>query len=229
MGRPKKNSTETAPASSGSNVSDDTLKEFLDKARKMRRLHEKAAKEAEPYKEAEKAALGEYRSFLKVAKKAGVSVEALTAVLAMEKQDRDVTIAEERQKIRLMALSGEFPSIQTDLFDGLDLAPPEGEEADKIAAERAYDEGVFAGSEGKLTRDGNKHVPGSEAYDAWDRGWLAGQKTLAEQLRPKGKKKHAKEPKPAAKTIDQAVTEIGAWRDGVEPMPELETEEVPFD
>lgn len=206
----------------GSNVSDATLQEFYDKARKSKRELEFAEKEAEPFKLAVKSKLGEHRAIFKAAKKAGVIPEALARVLAMERIDADVILAEERQTVRLMAKSGQFPSIQTSLFDGLDLEPPEGAEADKMAADRAYDEGFYCGKDGK-NRDLNKHEPGSEIFDAWDRGWLAGQRPLVASLAPKGRKPGKSK---AKLTVVQSAPEPEA--PAADDMPAIE-EEAPFE
>jgi hypothetical protein len=161
------------------NVTDDTKLEYFRDA-------ERAYQDVEAAQREVKSAMGTYRGILKRAKKAGVSTEAITFTLQARRLDHDDLKKREQEKARMMALAGVWPSIDQDLFK--DFKPTKdiiAREKDAILASRAYDDGVFHGNEGK-NRTLNPHLQGSEAFDAWDRGWIAGQaKIVRERLSPK--------------------------------------------
>ena len=161
------------------NVTDDTKLEYFRDA-------ERAFQDVEAAQREVKSAMGTYRGVLKRAKKAGVSTEAITFTLQARRLDSDDLKKREQEKARMMALAGVWPSIDQDLF--ADFKPTRetvDKNKDAISASRAYDDGVFHGNEGK-NRVLNPHLQGSENFDAWDRGWIAGQaKIVRERLSPK--------------------------------------------
>lgn len=185
MARPKKAVIEHTT----SNVTDETRTEFWRKALQAKQEHEKALELA-------KSAGGIYRSVLKAAKKAGVDHEAIAHVLSMRFADPDLILAKQRETVRMLAISGVMPRIQTDLFAALGLEPSlSEEEMAKVEVERAYENGTKAGSEGE-NRTVNGFPPGSELFDAFDRGWIAGQEGLVKGIFGAGDAK-AEDPEPA--------------------------------
>jgi ribosome modulation factor len=176
-------SHDNVPQFTGSNVPDDVKKDFYKKALRAKQEAEKAA-------EIYKAANADYRLVLKAAKKAGVSSEAIAYALAARLIDKDELIALEREKARMLALSGVWPSIQEDFFDRL---TPGVDLTNETTIEVSYDNGHTCGIKGE-NRSLNPHHTGTEKWDAWDRGWLQGQGTNVEKLskapRPKKQTKH---------------------------------------
>jgi hypothetical protein len=167
----------SAPAT---NVTDQTRLDFYRKALKAKQESEAADREA-------KAARGVYRAVLKDAKKAGVSTDSITFALAARHIDGDELLIEQRERMRMLAISGVMPTIQTDLFEGVGKKPDlSEEEAGKIAVDRAYDDGYFSGNNG-VSRSLNKHFQGTEEFEAWERGWVAGQAKIITTLAPKAK------------------------------------------
>lgn len=163
-------------SSPATNVTDKTRREFFAKALKTKQAHEEAVSLAQSL-------LGAHRSVLKDAKKAGVSNKAIARVLAERMEDPDIIQIEEQEYIRMKAISGQPFAFQDDLLGGptLNLSDKEMEE---ITVDRAYDDGVFSGAAGQ-TRSVNKHFAGTEQHDAWDRGWIAGQRQIVEGMAPK--------------------------------------------
>ena len=150
------------------NTTDATKREYYSKALSARQLLEAAQREV-------KTLNGQYRAVLKDAKTAGVTTDALTFALKARNIDPDELFAQQRDRIRMLALSGVMPTIQADLFKAVGSeAAPSGPEAAHNAAERSYDDGFFRGNAGD-NRSLNNHPPGSEPWEAWDRGWIAGQ------------------------------------------------------
>lgn len=166
------------PSLSASNVSDATRLDYFRKALKAKQQLEQAQGEV-------KAANGVYRAVLKDAKKAGVTPDELTFALAARHIDSDELLLQERNRIRMLAISGVMPTIQDDLFETMKIEVS-AEDQEAVTAELAYDDGVKSGANGK-TRSFNPHFQGSDKYDAWDRGWIAGQKTIADGM-PSAKK-----------------------------------------
>jgi hypothetical protein len=158
-------------ADSGANFTDKTWLEFYKKALTAKQTLELA-------QEIASSANGVYRGVLKAARKAGVDSSVIAQVLGERMQDQDEITARQQAYIRLRVLAGVFtPTKQDDLLAG-------AQKGGDIDAARAYDDGLFAGSKGE-NRGNNKHHAGSEEFDAWDRGWLDGQKRLAQTLKPK--------------------------------------------
>ncbi len=179
MGTPPKNKDEVI-TSAGSNVTDDTRKEYYSKAKMALREFEKAHEIAKSAKSA-------YTNVLKSAKKAGLSTKAIARVLAERMADPDELVREEQEYIRIMALSGVMPTFQASLFG--DAPDPELVEEGTIDA--AFDAGNSCGLAGR-NRQENPHFQGTEKWEVWDRGWIAGQEVLFAKAGPKkakGKKK----------------------------------------
>jgi hypothetical protein len=164
------------PSLQATNVTDETCLSFYRKALKTKQAHEEAHSVAT-------AALGAHRDVLKEAKKAGVSTEALARVLRERALDHDEVERGEREYLRMKAVAGAPLRFQDDLLGGptLDIS---NEDAEKIADDKAYDDGVFAGSAGH-NRVNNNHAPGTSAFEAWDRGWIMGQKQIVGGMAPR--------------------------------------------
>jgi hypothetical protein len=163
-------------AFAATNVTDETKLSFFRRALKTKQEHERAHELAT-------AALGEHRAVLKAAKKAGVDQAAISRVLRERMLDPEEVLKSEQEYLRMKAISGAPLRLQDDLLGGptLDLSSADKE---KIEEEKAYDDGVFAGGAGH-NRSTNKNAPGSSAFDAWDRGWLQGQKQIVSGMAPK--------------------------------------------
>lgn len=180
-------------SSAATNVTDSTKREFFRKALSAKQDLEAAQREA-------KAASGHYRSILKDAKKAGVSTDAITFALASRHMESDDLLKEQQERMRMLALSGIMPTIQTTLFATFDTTEAEIKgAANEINADRAYDDGFFGGNGGK-NRDTNPHIQGSEEFDAWDRGWLLGQEKIVRSMAPKETK--ARKPRKGKLTVE---------------------------
>jgi ribosome modulation factor len=160
----------------------------------------RAKQEAEKAAEIYKAANGEYRAVLKAAKGAGVSSEAIAYALKVRHLDKDDLMAAERDKARMLALSGVWPTIQEDFFN---LLTPSPDLENETTIDMAYDNGHQCGLKAE-SRSINPHVPSTEKWDAWDRGWLTGQGGNVQKLGPKPKR-----PTKAEKEAAFAAAEIG--------------------
>lgn len=187
MVRHKTPDDETMPPAKGSNVTDETRREYYKRSLK-------AQQEIDRAKEVLKSAVGELRAIMKGAKTAGVCTAAISTALKLRLRDKEDLIYEQRETARMLALSGVWPSIQTDMFNTLmptDLTA-------EITVEVAYDNGHACGLKGE-NRTINPHVPGTDKYDAWDRGWLMGQGGNVEVLTPADKKSRKKHKEAVAK------------------------------
>lgn len=134
----------------------------------------KTQQEIEKASEIVKSAKSAHSQVLKDAKAAGLSAEAINGIkqaLKKRHKDQDELIREQREEARFLAISGLWPSIQTSLFPS---EVPEVEYTSDVAASVAYDNGYQAGVKGEL-RTVNPHHAGTEQFDAFERGWLAGQ------------------------------------------------------
>lgn len=173
----RRQSDDQAPPPRGSNVTDLARKEFWKRALKDQQEIDKA-------EEILKAAKDMLRDTLKVAKGQGLDPTAIKTALKARLRDRDELAAEQREIVRMMAISGVWPTIQTDLFAGVIT---EAAAAHETTVDVAYDQGHTAGVKGE-NRTVNGYVPGTEQYDAWDRGWLTGQSGNVERLVPADQK-----------------------------------------
>lgn len=165
----------SAPAT---NVTDATRMDYFRRALKAKQNLESAELEARSLR-------GMYRSTLKDAKNAGVTPDEITFALAMRYQDPDEILIQQRNRIRMLALSGIMPTIQQDMFGGPEhTITLSDDEKEKIAAARAYDDGYFRGNNGDA-RVMNPSLQGTETFDAWERGWIAGQAKIVHSMAPR--------------------------------------------
>jgi len=184
---------------SGHNVPDSEKQKYYRLALKAKQVAEKAAEEA-------KKANGAFRAVLKEAKAAGVMPEAIAYALKCRTLDSDELAQQQREICRMLALSGVWPSIQDDLFSSY---LPKVDLTAETTAEVAYDHGHSCGVKGE-NRDLNPHVPGTDQWEAWDRGWLSGQGDNVAKM-PSAKKGPAKGKKATPKEEpqeEQAGTEL---------------------
>lgn len=198
MVRKPKDDAETLPPVAGSNTTDETKRHYYKQALKAQQVVEEA-------QEVLKGAKDVLNNVLKVAGENGVNKAAIKFALKARLLDKDELVHEQREIARMLALSGIWPSIQTDFF--ADLKPPVDLTAE-TTADVAYDNGHTCGVKGE-NRTLNPHVPATEQYDAWDRGWLTGQGANVEKLVPaatrKGRKGKETEPAtdvPAAEIVE---------------------------
>lgn len=160
-----------------------------------------AIRELVPLKNIMEAANGVYRSALKRWKGMGANTAALTKIISERRLDPAEVTAQLREEVRLRAISGRYPTIQTDLMSMFEAAPIDV--SDKAQAEmnesRVEDDGYFAGYAGhKIETCPAEYVAGSPFNVAWRRGWSRGQGALATKTfagggesAPKGKKNGA--------------------------------------
>lgn len=154
----------------GSNVTDTTRAEALEACTATYRLLEEAA-------DAAKQARSEHAAELRRWKKLGVNTDALRLAIRDRFTAEDDTLAQVHEYVRFRALQN-MPNIQQSLLDlwaPIDL--PEDRKA-AIERQRWHDDGAFSGRQGQ-PRDANPHPAGSEAHQAWDRGWLEDQERIA--------------------------------------------------
>lgn len=186
-GRPRgsKNRTTTtedtsdnfAPANSSDGVHDAVYRSFYRKCLVTKIAHESALSEA-------KSKLGEHRSLLKDAKKAGVDTDALSHSLAARLQDPDEVVIRERNKLRMLGLSGVLNFDQISEITGVKISDASEEEQAEIDMGRAAERGYHAGKNNGARED-NPHPQGSENYVSWDKAWLQAQADIAEEMRPR--------------------------------------------
>jgi hypothetical protein len=124
---------------------------------------------------------GEYRNVLKRYKKLGVNSEAVAYALKVRWLDKEEVFINERERLKLLDLSGFLPGIKDRLMSRLDVE--EATSAEDFALQRgnARDVGTQAGRKGH-PRDSNPHVSGTELYVDWIEGWLAGQRAIADEM-----------------------------------------------
>lgn len=124
---------------------------------------------------------GEYRAVLMRAKKAGVSTDSLTHALTVRFMDPDEVLREEREKIKMLALSGFLPGIMEQLIDRTNIEEPTFNEQHETNLIIARDRGQHVGIKGGL-RDDNPYPAGTEYHVNWVEGYLAGQRAIADEM-----------------------------------------------
>lgn len=159
---------------SGSNCTDEVKRDAYRACLKLK-IAEETAK-AHHAKQ-----LGAYRSELKAWGKRGVNTDSITYALEVRFEDPDEVLIRERERLKLLALSGFIPNIRDALDSRLDVQEPTRNESHEDAILAATDQGTLAGRTGR-TRDLNPHEPGSEMHVHWVQGWLAGQRAIADEM-----------------------------------------------
>ena len=124
---------------------------------------------------------GEYRGVLKKYKKLGVNTDAVTYALGVRMQDPEETFIIERERLRLLDLSGHLPGIKDRLMDRLDVEEATSNEDFALQRARARDLGTQVGRSG-VSRDTNPYLPGTELFVDWLDGWLSGQRSIADEM-----------------------------------------------
>jgi len=158
------------------NCTDETRLDFYKQALIAKIAHESAAATAGKK-------LAQYRSVLKEAAKAGVDSEAIANQLKVRFQDPDDVLRAERERLKMMELTGFIPGLLDKLTDGYNVYQPTRKEQETLKAAVAYDEGHYAGRRGHSV-DGNPHSPGSQGYVRWREGWHDGQAAIAAEMAP---------------------------------------------
>lgn len=117
---------------------------------------------------------GVLRNRYKVAKSDGVDIDAMKKAREISERSVAEAASEHRNVGRYLRLRGApIADRQLRLFSFLDDGVAPALEP-MLAGEQAGREGASA--------DGNPHKPGSEAFDLYHRGWLAGQATLGDEF-----------------------------------------------
>lgn len=157
-----------------SNCTDETKREAYLEALRAK-IEEERAKSVHDKK------LGEYRSVLKKYKKLGVDEEAIVYALKTRFDDPDEIIIREREKLKMLDLSGITPNIKDRLLSRLDVEEATTNEANTLDLAKAGDLGTQVGLAGR-SRDENPFEPGTERHVHWLEGWLSGQRAIAEEM-----------------------------------------------
>lgn len=125
-----------------------------------------------------------HQGAFKAAQSAGIAIKAMKEVMRIRVMDPDDAAMHYRNVSRFAAWEKLQIGTQGSLFGITDDQHPTDEAAAEHAAFRAEDDGHHEGATG-AQRAGNPFAPGSETFDKWDRGWLAGQQTIADDMGPK--------------------------------------------
>lgn len=125
--------------------------------------------------------MGAYRAFLKKQKGLGVSKEAITYALSKRFEDPDLVLIEEREKLKMMELSGFIPGLMGKLADRYSVEEPTFNEEEEMALLAAIDRGTAAGRNG-ISRDNNPYEPGTQGHVRWVEGYLTGQRIIADEM-----------------------------------------------
>lgn len=221
-------SDESVGAPPASNCPDSVKRDFYRQAL-VAKIAEESAKEAHSQK------MGAYRALLKKADSAGVSTKAITNALACRFDDPELVLIEERERLKMLDLSGFLPGIRDKLLGRLDVEEVTRGEKYEMDLAAARDQGALAGRRGHR-RDLNQHQPGTELHVAWIEGWLQGQRAIADEMvevdpdadpvqpapagqrgRPAGSKNRKTKAAPAAAVVSaETVAEVEAAEENAE-------------
>jgi ribosome modulation factor len=158
----------------GSNCSDETKRSAYREALILKIAAEGAA-------EAAKSKLGSYRAYLKAAAKRGVPSDAITFALAKRFEDPDLVLIEQRERLRMLEISGYLPGIRDKLLSRFDVQEATYKEEEENQVLIAYDKGAMAGRQGHAS--GTCPYPeNSKGERKWLDGWRAGQMAIASEL-----------------------------------------------
>jgi hypothetical protein len=129
-------------------------------------------------------AQSEHQTAMKRAKNAGIDTKALAQVMKLGRQDPEEVAMHFRNLARFAAWEGLPIGAQGSLFGTTDDQHPTEKAQAEYSLHRAEDDGHHEGAAGAL-RESNPHPTASEAWQRWDKGWLAGQATIAAEMAPK--------------------------------------------
>lgn len=186
---PQAGPSHNGPPQNGSNCSDETKRHAYREA-----LILKIAVEAA--QEVAKSKLGVYRAYLKEAGKQGVSTDAIAFALQCRFEDPDLVLIEQRERLKMLDLSGFLPGIRDKLMSRLDVQEPTANEEEESQVLIAYDRGHLAGRSGH-SRDENPYPPGSLGHVKFVSGWLHGQRAIADEMVPEQGERPVTEVEPA--------------------------------
>lgn len=164
-------------AARGSNVTDETIRDFCVRARVAHTELDRTRKEMQSTN-------GVYRQILKDAKKAGVAGEDIIWYIAAVERDPAEIDAETKRRNRLAQVMGLPIGTQLGMFDdgttvatAVDQAKlPKVKNGGAPVEEAGLtpEMGYVAGKAGKPAAD-NPHPEGSPSHDLWASGWTRGQ------------------------------------------------------
>lgn len=169
------NERATDVAASGGNCPDDVKRDWYRKSL-IAKIAEQSAKAAHAK------ALGSYRNLLKQADKAGVSTTAIVFALARRFEDPDMVLIEEREKLKMLELSGLLPGIRDKLFARFDVAEATRNEDWQMQLVSARDQGALAGRKGHGRDLMDERWHGTELGVEWMLGWSEGQRAIADEM-----------------------------------------------
>jgi ribosome modulation factor len=152
------------------NVSNETWLEFVREATASKRQIEEAT--------------GRHRAIMKRAQSAGCNPKILALAIQSKRKDPVVVVSEIRDTVRVLNLVN-VTMTQQDLFGGWEPAVNAGAKAVQElfdAEERGYKDGKNG-----VAADENPYTLGTEASQAWGRGWSNG-KDAAAATKPAGAK-----------------------------------------
>lgn len=136
----------------------------------------------------------EFRNTLKEAGKAGCDSKVIAHQLSVRFQDPDEVLKEYRGQIEMAELSGFASNAFARVARGYHISQPTRKEEQEGQELAAFDQGQRVGRRGG-ERDNNPHAVGSAAHAKWDRGWLEGQRAIADEMgqaappKPRGRPK----------------------------------------
>ena len=175
-GPPHNGPSHNGPPQNGSNCSDETKRHAYREALILQIAVESAQDVA-------KSKLGAYRAYLKEAGKRGVSTDAIAFALQCRFEDPDLVLIEQRERLKMLDLSGFLPGIRDKLLSRMDVQEPTANEEEESQVLIAYDRGHLAGRSGH-SRDENPYPPGSLGHVKFVSGWLHGQRAIADEMVP---------------------------------------------
>jgi ribosome modulation factor len=172
----------------GPNVTDVTKREAWRAALRLRIAYDSA-------KETADSKLGELRSYLKQVAKRGVDPKAITEAFKHRLDDRDVLVVQERERLKMLELSGLFPGLFDEIAGRYAVQEATHEEEEENQVLIAHDRGATAGRAGH-SRDTNPYEPGTLGHAKFVEGYLAGQRAIADEMAPEVEPAPATEPAP---------------------------------
>jgi hypothetical protein len=160
----------------GPNVTDATKREAWRAALRLRISYDSA-------KETADSKLGELRSYLKHVAKRGVDPKSITEAFKHRLDDRDVLVVQERERLKMLELSGLFPGLFDEIAGRFAVQEATHEEEEENHVLIALDRGATAGRAGH-SRDTNPYEPGTLGHAKFVEGYLAGQRAIADEMAP---------------------------------------------
>lgn len=172
--KPKRGRPKIDRGAIGANCTDETRRTVYREALILMIAFESA-------KEVANSKQGRYRAYLKESAKLGVSIESVTNAIAHRMDDAELLVVAERERLKMLELSGSHPNLFAKIADRYDVQEPTHNEEEENHILIAYDRGVLAGRKGH-ERDGNPYTPGTLGHVKWIAGYNSGQRIIADEM-----------------------------------------------